>query len=90
MLVTAEISLYPLTNDYEAVIIPLLENLQSRSDVRVFTNAMSTYIQGDWSHVMACIQEDFGLVMQQEPKKSLVIKILNSAAPIEEGWLRFV
>lgn len=57
MTLTAELSLYPLQNEYIAVIQAFIHNLNQHSDLLVVTNAMSTQIRGEHDAVMAAVSQ---------------------------------
>jgi len=87
MIITAEISLYPLVASYEDPIISCIQNLQQIPDIQVFTNAMSTQIKGEYATVFSAIEEAFAPVLYLEHTTSLVIKIINKDCAIEQGIL---
>ncbi len=88
MKVTAELSLYPLTTDYEQSIIAFIKHLKSYDDLNVNTHAMSTFVKGDIHKVMKAIAESMdhsaGAI-----GSSLVIKLINRDLPVEAGFLDF-
>ena len=55
MMLTAELSLYPLQQDYIPVIRRFIEELNTRDGLDIVTNAMSTQIRGDFDRVMAAV-----------------------------------
>jgi uncharacterized protein YqgV (UPF0045/DUF77 family) len=57
MTLTAELSLYPLHEDYIPVISALIQDLNTYEGLTVVTNAMSTQIQGDHDVVMMAVSE---------------------------------
>lgn len=87
MIITVEISLYPLQSDYEEEIIRFVKNMKNREGLSVYTTAMSTYIKGEYSEVMNAITEEAASIFVSASKKVLVMKLLNAAAPIENGYL---
>ena len=52
MKATAEISLYPLTEDYEQIVIDFILELKKNTSLIVETNGLSTQIFGDYDEVM--------------------------------------
>jgi len=87
MIITAEISLYPLMESYEDSIVSAIQNLKQVTDIQVFTNAMSTQIKGEYHRVFRAIEEAFQDILSQENTMSLVIKIINKNCAIEQGFL---
>ncbi len=89
MEITCEISLYPLTNDYETVIIPCIQYLKKQLELQVYTHAMSTFIKGDSSVVFASLSDLYKQSFMESSTHSLVIKIINKKLPVEDGFLSF-
>jgi uncharacterized protein YqgV (UPF0045/DUF77 family) len=56
MQVSVEISLYPLANDFEPIILDFIEKLKDNS-LEVQTNGMSTQIFGDIDVILQKISE---------------------------------
>jgi len=64
---TADLSLYPIQDDYVSVIDAFIEALRATDGIDIVTNSMSTQICGDYdrvfetvSRVLAASQERFG------------------------------
>lgn len=87
MIITVEISLYPLHSDYEEQIIRFVKNLKNIEGLSVFTTAMSTYVKGEYAKVMNAITEEAASIFVSPHKVVMVMKLLNAAAPIEYGYL---
>ena len=83
MQVSAELSLYPLTADYEPPIIDFIRRLRKQPGIVVATNALSTQVTGDYAAVMTAITAASEPTMAAGHSCSLVIKLLNVA--IEPG-----
>ncbi len=88
-IVTLEISMYPLTKDYEQYIIPFIKNLRVHDEVLVKTNAMSTYVQGEFSEVWSIIGRELQKAFDAKVPMSNVIKIIPSKLPVDNSWLEF-
>lgn len=56
-MLTAELSLYPLNDDYIPLIQSLIDELNAREGLKVVTNAMSTQIQGSHEVVMRAVSD---------------------------------
>ncbi|NJB86550.1 uncharacterized protein YqgV (UPF0045/DUF77 family) [Lewinella marina] len=82
MNVSVELSLYPLTPNYEPVITDFIKRLRA-SDVQVATNPLSTQLTGDYDTVMKVLTEAMRPTLRGEAACSFVIKLLNVA--IEPG-----
>lgn len=79
MIVTIEVSMYPLSRDYIPVIDKFLSEIRNYKDLSISTNPSSTRIQGEFEEttkaVNSCIKsiyEDFF------DKVAVVMKVLNS------------
>ena len=57
MILTAELSLYPLNDDYLRVITTFIERLNAREGLTVVTNAMSTQLRGEHEVVMSAVSD---------------------------------
>ena len=74
---SAELSLYPLTESYLEVIQGFIERLAEYEGIEVQTNTMSTQIFGDYQKVMAVLTVELERVYQQIPSQVLVCKFIN-------------
>lgn len=88
MKITAELSLYPLKDDYEGHIITFIKGLKSSSHVEVMTHSMSTFIKGQSKDVFDAIDKAMASGADLDTF-SLVIKIINRDLPVEKGFLNF-
>jgi uncharacterized protein YqgV (UPF0045/DUF77 family) len=52
---TAELSLYPLHENYIEIITAFIDNARKYSNITLLTNAMSTQVCGDYQQVMDLI-----------------------------------
>jgi uncharacterized protein YqgV (UPF0045/DUF77 family) len=89
LIVTAEISLYPLTTDYEADIIAFIQLLHTQEHIEVFSHSMSTFVRGESAFIFKAINAAFDAIGAQKDTLSLVIKMINRPLPIEKGFLKF-
>lgn len=74
MKVSVEMSLYPLIDNYEEVIIKFIERLKTKNSIEVIVNGMSTQIFGDYDEVMQIIQEELKDIFEDETA-ILIMKI---------------
>ena len=77
MKATAEISLYPLHENYEEVIIEYILKLREYQGLRVETNGMSTQIFGEYDTLMAALTTENKAVFESG-KAVLMIKLIGS------------
>ena len=89
MKITVEISLYPLKDDFESAIITFIKALRSYDGLEVNTNAMSTYVAGDFDLVFKALSTELKKVYELLDTSSTVIKVINRKLPVEAGFLDF-
>ena len=77
MQLSAEISLYPLADEYLSVIKDFVERLAKYKEITVNTNTMSTQVFGEFRTVMAILTEELERVYQHVPSQVLVCKFIN-------------
>ena len=83
MILTAELSLYPLREDYVRVIQALIDDLNARPDLLVVTNAMSTQIRGEHDRVMAAVSDVLRRSAERCGHQVLVCKFIPMVLDIE-------
>jgi len=76
MILTAELSLYPLRNDYLAIVQALIDDLNERPDLTVVTNAMSTQVQGEHDVVMTAVSDVLRESAERAQAQVLVCKFI--------------
>lgn len=89
MTITAELSLYPLSESYEEAIIFFIKSLKANSDLQVYTHAMSTYVKGSNADVFGAISKALEVANSKVETLSLVIKVISRELPVEKGFLNF-
>ncbi len=73
---SAELSLYPLANNYIEVIQAFIDRLNEYPDLTVLTNTMSTQIFGDYDTVMQALQRCMRWSMEHYGKLVFVCKFI--------------
>jgi uncharacterized protein YqgV (UPF0045/DUF77 family) len=76
MKLTAELSLYPLRDDYRPVIDAFIEAARRHSDMVVVTNAMSTQVCGDYDAVFALVSASLKASVERFGRQVLVCKFI--------------
>jgi len=89
MIITVEISHYPLIKNYERPILNFIHAMKSNPGLIVKSNAMSTQVKGEMREIFSKLQDALELVYDQNILSSTVIKIINKDLPIENGHLEF-
>ncbi|MEM6300830.1 MAG: YkoF family thiamine/hydroxymethylpyrimidine-binding protein [Pseudomonadota bacterium] len=85
MIITAELSLYPLQSDYIEVIQAFIQKLNERDGLSVHTNAMSTQILGEAQTVFAAVQELLEQSAQRFGDQVLVCKFIPKPLDLGAG-----
>ena len=78
MRVAADISLYPITDDFIPPIDDVIERLNAHVSIEVVTNPMSTQIRGEYDDVMAILTREIKTSFEKTPHAVFAIKILNN------------
>ena len=76
MKLTAELSLYPLQDNYIGIIKDFIESARSSPDVTLITNAMSTQVCGEWDTVFDLVNTCLRRSHEQHGKQVLVCKLI--------------
>lgn len=74
MQTTVEISLYPLTESYENVVLDFIKILHTYPKIKVETNGLSTQLFGDYHEILAMLTSEMLAIFQKE-KAVMVLKI---------------
>jgi len=77
MIISVELSLYPLMDDYLNVIKSFIKKLEQLESVEVIRNGMSTQLFGEFSAVMPAVSELLEESFSQYGKQILVAKFFN-------------
>ena len=77
MKAAAELSLYPLADDYLTPIRDVIERLNAIDELDVTTNAMSTQVSGDYDVLMAALTREVRTSFERHGKCVFVMKLLH-------------
>jgi uncharacterized protein YqgV (UPF0045/DUF77 family) len=83
MKLTAELSLYPLQEEYIPIIQAFIEALRKYPDIVIVSNAMSTQICGEYEQIFALIREELAVSFQRFGKQVLVCKFIVGELDIQ-------
>ena len=89
MIITLEISLYPLKDEFESYILEFIHALRQHEALTVRTTAMSTLVKGDIDVVFDILKVELKTIYTKLDTSSTVIKIVNRSLPIEDGYYQF-
>jgi uncharacterized protein YqgV (UPF0045/DUF77 family) len=84
MILSAELSLYPLADAYLPPIEAFIAGLRHREGLQVVTNAMSTQLRGEHAAVMAAVSELLEESAARYGAQVLVCKFIPMSLAIEE------
>jgi uncharacterized protein YqgV (UPF0045/DUF77 family) len=84
MRVTAEMSLYPLSEQPIEKILAFIETLRADERVEVVVNQLSTQLRGELGAVMAVLEAAVERAFAGGHPQALVVKLLNADLPIGE------
>ncbi len=76
MIISVDISYYPLKDSYLAPISQFIENLNTYPEILVRTNPMSTQLIGPYSSVFNALQTEIKRSFEN-PDSVFVLKIVN-------------
>ena len=77
MRAAAELSLYPLADDYLTPIRDVIARLNAIDGLEVVTNAMSTQVVGDYDILMPALTREVRTSFEQHRKCVIVMKLLH-------------
>ncbi|NIW24477.1 MAG: hypothetical protein GWN29_07865 [Gammaproteobacteria bacterium] len=84
MRITAELSLYPLSDDPIPTILEFIAGLNEDGRLEITVNQLSTQIRGELDEVIRCVHAALQRSFGSGGPQVLVAKFLNSDLPIGE------
>lgn len=83
MKLTAELSLYPLQDEYIHIIQAFIEAMAEHSDLEIVTNAMSTQVCGEFDRVMTLVGAQLKASYLEHGPQVLVCKFIPGELAIK-------
>jgi len=80
---TAELSLYPLQDDYIPIIQAFIAAAREHGDLTIVTNAMSTQICGDYDRVFSLVSATLKASYREFGRQVLVCKFIPGELDIQ-------
>ena len=77
MIVSAEISLYPLDKNYSVFIRDFLDRMKNQPGIKMKVNEMSSFICGEYDAVMYVLTKEIKSSFDQHGVKIAVLKLVN-------------
>ncbi|MCZ0953591.1 MAG: YkoF family thiamine/hydroxymethylpyrimidine-binding protein [Rhodospirillaceae bacterium] len=84
MRITAELSLYPLRDDYVPAVQSFIHIVQDMPGLRVRVNQMSTQLTGELGDVCRAVETALQRSFESGGPQALVVKFLNADLPLDE------
>ena len=84
MRITAEISLYPLRDDYIPAVQSFIHATQDMPGLQIRVNQMSTQLTGELGDVCRAIETALERSFETGGPQALVAKFLNADLPLDE------
>lgn len=78
MIISIEISMYPLADEYIPAIEEFIDHLNTIADIEVKTNTMSTQLFGELDEVMNGLRDGLKKAYAANGKAVFVLKVINS------------
>ena len=82
MNITAEISLYPLSESFVPPIADFIAALRREPGIEIVTNQMSTQVRGEFSAVTGALNRCMRASMDRHGTQVIVAKFVNADLPI--------
>ena len=82
MIITVEISMYPLDSDYKPPIRAFVHELRAHGGLETVTNQMSTQVRGEFDDVMPAVTACIKKSMAANDRVVFVTKFLNAGLDI--------
>jgi uncharacterized protein YqgV (UPF0045/DUF77 family) len=82
MRITADISLYPLADEFTAGITGFIHRLRREPGLEVITNQLSTQVRGDFEAVTGALNRCMRESMARHGTAVFVVKFVNADLPI--------
>ena len=75
MKISVDISLYPLQENYRAVVKAFIKDIEDMPNTGVTSNAMSTTLFGDYQDIMPVLKQAMQHALKEVPQSIFVIKL---------------
>lgn len=74
----AEISLYPLSMDYDNPILDFIRRLRAYPGIHVQPGETSTVVRGTYEQVFGILERECRVTLEGDTRAAFVIKLLNT------------
>lgn len=84
MRISVDISLYPLREDFVAIILDFIERISDNPRLTIIRNSLSTQVFGEYREVMDVLDAEMEMVFTKVPHSVMVLKFIgNDRSEIE-------
>ncbi len=84
MRISVDISLYPLREDFVAIILDFIERISDNPRLTIIRNSLSTQVFGEYREVMDVLDAEMETVFTKVPHSVMVLKFIgNDRSEIE-------
>ena len=84
MRITAELSLYPLRDDYIPAVQTFIHAISGMPELEIRVNQMSTQLTGELADVCRAVETALQGTFENGGPQALVAKFLNADLPLDE------
>jgi len=77
MKISAELSLYPLNENFGTPILEFIQKLKQHPELEIRTNTMSTQVFGDFDVLTKILNSELKTVFETDETVIIVMKIVN-------------
>lgn len=77
MKASAELSMYPLDENYGNVILDFIHRLKAYEELEVKTNTMSTQVFGEYDFLMDTLKKEMKVSFENKEAIVVVMKLVN-------------
>lgn len=77
MILSIEISMYPLSKSYGPPILDFIERMKAYDQLQVRSNTMSTQILGDYDLLMDLLKKEIKTSFETDITSVMVMKLVN-------------
>ena len=77
MRASAELSMYPLDENYGNTILDFIHRLKAYKELEIKTNSMSTQVFGDYDFLMDTLKKEMKISFENQEAIVMVMKVVN-------------
>jgi uncharacterized protein YqgV (UPF0045/DUF77 family) len=78
MIISIDISMYPLTKSFKAPILAFIHSLQEHPEISIRRNNMSTQVFGEFDVLMPLLNNKMKKAMETDQSVVMILKVVNA------------